>query len=175
MTLFVAPGMSLLSLKRRHFGVSRIDLVWVAASGPVLLAATGLTAWLAGDFISPVLVCRASAIAIVVVGIVVTLREPSDLRLSGPEAKALIVVLLLTLLAAGRSIHSLAMKGELYRDTVTRTLGADERSDTRAPYLIPMNVANRWQPFGPSRRRCMRRTRSRAADRWWAWRRHRRC
>jgi hypothetical protein len=147
--LYVTPGLILLWYCRERAPAKAIHLIWVAVSGPLVLAAIGLTAWLAGDLWAPRLICRGAALLLIGSGLVWTLRQPADLRLSAHESRALLIALLLVLVASGRSIHSLGVQGELYRGTVTRTLAADGRSDTRVPFLIPINVENHWNPFAP--------------------------
>jgi hypothetical protein len=147
--LFAGPGLMLLGASRKRASAQGIHLIWVAVTGPLVLSAVAVIAWLAGDIVRPELICRGAVIALIVCGLAWTSREPSDLRLSLSESKALFVALLVTLVAAGRSIHSLGVQGELYGGTVTRTLEADDRSDSRVPFLIAINVANHWNPFAP--------------------------
>jgi hypothetical protein len=78
-----------------------------------------------------------------------TFWQPPDLRLSGNECQALCIAMLLVLIGATRSIHCLGVHGELFGGMVTRTLAADDRSDTRMPFTIPIDVAHHWNPFGP--------------------------
>ena len=145
--LFVTPGLVTCGLLRRRRGPERNDLIWIAVLGPVVLAAVGLVAWLMGNIVSPRLLCRAAAITVMAGGLLWTLQQPADLRLSRAERRVLVIALLLTLVAVGRSTNSLGVRGELYAGTVTRTLAADDRADTRAPFIIPIDVANRWTPF----------------------------
>ena len=148
-SLFVSPGLLLLGVSRRRARAQAVDLIWIAVAGPVALTAVALIAWLAGDIMRPALLCKGAAAALILSGLAWTSREPSDLRLSVSERKALLVFLLVTMVAAGRSVHSLGMQGELYGGTVTRTLEADGRSDARVPFIIPIDVANHWDPFAP--------------------------
>ena len=145
--LFVTPGLMMCGLLRRRRAAGSSDLIWIAVVGPVVLATVGLVAWLMGNIVSPRLLCRAATITLMGAGLLWAVRQPADLRLSGSECRVLVIALLLTLVAAGRSVNSLGVRGELYAGTVTRTLAADDRSDTRAPFIIPIDVANRWQPF----------------------------
>jgi hypothetical protein len=145
----VAPGLLLLGVRRKWAPAHAIDLIWIAVTGPLVLGAVGLIAWFAGDMVRPALVCRGAAFALIGSGLAWTVFEPADLRLSVSERHALIVFLLVTLVAAGRSVHSLGVQGELYGGTVTRTLEADGRSDARVPFIIPIAVANHWNPFAP--------------------------
>jgi hypothetical protein len=148
-SLFVSPGLLLLGISRRRGRAQAVDLIWIAVTGPVVLTTAALIAWLAGGIVRPALLCKGAAAALILSGLAWTSREPSDLRLSVFERKALLVFLLVTMIAAGRSVHSLGMQGELYGGTVTRTLEADGRSDARVPFIIPIDVANHWDPFAP--------------------------
>jgi len=145
--LFVTPGLVICGLLRRRRAPENTDLLWVVVVGPVVLATVGLVAWLLGNIVPPRLLCRAATITLMGAGLLWTVRQPADLRLSGAECRVLLIALLLTLVAAGRSMNSLGVHGELYAGTLTHTLAADDRADTRAPFIIPIDIANRWQPF----------------------------
>ena len=141
--LFVTPGLVICGLLRRRRAPERSDLLWIAVVGPVVLATVGLLAWLLGSIVTPRLLCRAATITLMGAGLLWTVRQPADLRLSGAECRALLIALLLTLVAAGRSMNSLGVHGELHAGTLTHTLAADDRANTRAPFIIPIAVANR--------------------------------
>ena len=146
--LFVTPGLVMCGLLRSRRAAGSSDLIWIAVVGPVVLAIVGLVAWLMGNIVSPRLLCRAATITLMGAGLLWAVRQPADLRLSGLECRVLVIALLSMLVAAGRSVNSLGLRGgSLPAGTVTRTLAADDRSDTRAPFIIPIAVANRWQPF----------------------------
>lgn len=148
-SLFVSPGLLLLGITRRWARAQPIHLIWIVVTGPLVLTGVALAAWLAGDIVRPALLCKGAATALIVSALAWTSLEPSDLRLSRSERQALLVFLLVTMIAAGRSVHSLGVQGELYAGTVTRTLEADGRSDARVPFIIPIDVANHWDPFAP--------------------------
>lgn len=173
--LFAGPGLMLLGASRKRAPAQSIHLIWIAVTGPLVLSAVALIAWLAGDIVRPELICRGAVIALIVSGLAWTCREPPDLRLSVSECKALVVALLVILVAAGRSAHSLGVQGELYGGTVTRTLEADSRSDARVPFLLPST----WRTIGirslQSLKRSTRPIRLRAADRSSGSRRHPPC
>jgi hypothetical protein len=147
--LLAGPGLMLLGVSRKRAPAQSIHLIWIAVTGPLVLSAVALLAWFAGGIVRPELICRGAVIALIAGCLAWTSREPPDLRLSVSECNALLIALLVILVAAGRSVHSLGVQGELYGGTITRTFEADGRSDPRVPFLIPINVANHWNPFAP--------------------------
>lgn len=145
----LGPGLAAVILLRRRTQARSIHLLWIATAGPVTMAIIGLIAWSVDGDVGPRVACQAGFLFTVLVCLTMAMPATQDLRLTQPERKLLVLVCVVVLVAAGRSVHSLGVHGELYEGTITRTFGADGRSDPRVPFLIPINVANHWNPFGP--------------------------
>lgn len=144
-TLFLGPGLALI-----HLGLigRRWGLGLAIVPGILLTAAIGLLAWVLAGHVHP---HRTVAVAttLVAVALLVTAAAPGRRRgLDGADWAALALILLVLLFGVARGTYSLGPAGDLYGGTISQTLEASNRSDSRISYLIPELVANGRPPYG---------------------------
>ncbi|HZQ52240.1 MAG TPA: hypothetical protein VFB14_08590 [Bryobacteraceae bacterium] len=124
--------------------------IWIPAPGLLLFALIGVAAWVAPHvFGSPALICRACLGLVILAATYEFVRYPLSSFTRPAERKALLVLLVLTALAIGKSMYSLGPVGELFHDEISRTLAVGPLSDSRHPYFIPELIATRSAPYGP--------------------------
>jgi len=143
--LLLGPG-----VVTRALGWRRLRLGFIALPGLAILATTAGLAWvMAGSLGSrwtcaAVLGCELAAMFGVVLA-----RRDGDL-LSAEERRTLALVSLPLGLAIARSLWSLGPAGELYAGTISRTLVAEPRPDSRISYVVSMLVAHGTGPYSRS-------------------------
>jgi hypothetical protein len=122
-------------------------LLWVP--GFLYLVAVGVVAWLLESAVSPQAVSTVllAPIPLLVLGALLLPDSPST-RLHAGEPLAIGIALLLLAIGIGISTWSEGVPGELYPGTISRTLQADNRSDSRVPYNTVMLVAHGDTPYG---------------------------
>jgi hypothetical protein len=142
--LLLGPG-----ILWRAVGGRRVKLGFLFLPGLGLLAATGGLAWLLAGSVEPKLVCFAifaPALGLMLGALIGS--GPGDL-LDPEERRALLYVSLVLGIAVGRSVWSLGTVGELYEGTISRSLVAEPRSDSRISYFVPQLIAHAKGPYSP--------------------------
>lgn len=141
-TLLLGPG-----LLWRATGRS-LRLAFMPLPGLALLAVTaGLAWWLAGT-VDPRLACFVVLAPILGVMLAALLRRGPDDLLDGEETRVLLIVSLALGLAIGRSLWSLGPEGELFEGTISHTIVAEGRPDSRIPFLLPELVNTGGMAYG---------------------------
>ncbi len=145
-TLLLGPG----------FVVSRITGhlrgEWLGFSvllGVALLAATGLLAWVLAARVTPQVTCAliGGATALAALGVAWWRRDDTY---DAVDRRALAIVAMLFVVAAGRALYSVDPVGDIYRGTVSQTDDAS-RPDSRIPFHVVQLIANGvvpWTPLG---------------------------
>ena len=144
LTLFLGPGLALihLGLLPRRWGLGLAIL-----PGILLMAANGLLAWFLAKDVDPHLTAAAGA-ALVVVALLVAAVLPGRGRgLEHTDWAALTLILLVLLFGVARGTYSLGPDGDLYGGTISQTLEASNRPDSRISYLTVGLVANGKAPY----------------------------
>lgn len=133
---FVAPG-SLLN---------NLAFVWVP--GALYLAAVGTSAWLLAFAVDPQVVATALLVPVPLILLWSTRRPDDGSPVRRDEWPVLLLVICLLAIGVGRAAWSEGPVGELYGGTVSRTLDATDRSDSRIQYNVVLLVANGLAPYG---------------------------
>jgi hypothetical protein len=126
----------------------RLDLGFLPLPGLGLLAATGTIAWGLSNVVAPRTLCVVTmlpvlgAIAVGVVG-----ADPGRQLVSRSERRALFVIGCVFAVAIGRSLWSVGPFSETYAHTISRTLEAGDRPDSRISFHIVQLIANTLGPF----------------------------
>ncbi len=142
--VFLAPGLLLRASHFRRKG-RLLSFIWVPVPGFTGAVCLGLLDWIrpSSHLISII------AIALVAIWAAYALsRTPVAHFTSRVERKALFTVLLLIAIAVAKSVYSLGPAGELYGNTISRTLEVGDRSDSRVPYHVVQLIALRERPDG---------------------------
>ncbi len=140
--VFLAPGLLLRAYYLRRTG-RWLPFIWIPVPGFLCAAALGLLDW-----ITP----SSHLLSIAVIGLLAisaayALSKTPVSRFTEPaERRALFTVLLLVAIAVAKSIYSLGPPGELYGNTISRTLEVGDRSDSRVPYHVVQLIALRERP-----------------------------
>ncbi len=144
----LGPGFLLrqLVLERRQILFS---IVWVAVPGLIALALIGVFAWLGPRHIKPAVISRVLQLLFFAFATWRVLRARFSLIITNAERRLLLVVLVVALICAARSIYSLGPVGELYHGEVSRTLEVGGRSDSRLPYFVTQLAKFRQSTASP--------------------------
>lgn len=143
LTLLLGPGLLWRAVTGR-----RLRLAFVPVVGLAVLCALASGVWLLAGGLG----ARTATDALVVPLLGLLLggllgAGPEDLL--DPEEQRVLGVMCLALgLAIARTLWSLGPAGELYEGTVSRTLVAEPRPDSRIPFLVTELVANGEAPYG---------------------------
>lgn len=143
-TLLLGPGIAWRALARRE-----ASLAFLPLPGLGLLAATGGLAWVLAGAVEPRLVCF--AVLAPVLGLLLgclLAAGPAELLTRG-ERRCLIVAGAALGLVVARALWSSGPEGELYGETISRTLAVGDRSDSRIPFIIPQLIAHDAGPYSP--------------------------
>jgi hypothetical protein len=142
----LGPGVVLRVWLRPHSLLASTALVWIP--GVVYLFAVGTIAWLLEFAISPQAVSTVLLVPIPLALLTCSLRAPISRLVPIDERVVLILVVLLVAIGIGRAAWSQGPTGELYGGTISRTLDADLRSDSRISYNVVMLAAHGDRPYG---------------------------
>lgn len=126
---------------------SAMELGFVPLPGLAFLACTGGIAWALAGGIEPWVVCLsvfAPMMAWLLAGVI---RADSDRMLRPEERRALLVIGCVLGVVIGRALWSLGPTGELYSDSISRTLEVGDRSDSRIPFHVVQLVAHGTGPY----------------------------
>ncbi len=145
--LVFCPGILLRRWTSNGSVLGNAALLWVP--GFVYLVAVGVTAWVLHFAVSPQLV-TSLLLAVVPMLVLASLLRPARTRiqLRAGEPLAIGLVLLLLAIGIGQAIWSEPVPGQLYAGTISRTLQADNRPDSRIPYITAQLVAHGDRPYG---------------------------
>ena len=141
--LVLGPG--LVWRARRHR--RGLGLAFLPLPGLALLVAVASLAWVAGDEVSPRLIAFLVLLPVLGGLLVGALRTRPGAMLEREERFALLVAGCVLGIAAARALWSIGPEGELYAETVSRTLEVGDRSDSRIPFHIVQLVAYGTAPF----------------------------
>lgn len=140
-TLLLGPGL-LLRAKGRS-----LRLAFLPLPGLALLALTAGIAWIAAAEIEPRLACFVILAPVLgLMGALLGLGPEEDL-LDRDEKRMLLLVSLGLGLAIGRSLWSLGPEGELFEGSISHTIVAEGRPDSRISYFIPQLVNTGSHPY----------------------------
>jgi hypothetical protein len=143
-TLLLGPG--ILWLAHRRGG--KPGLAFLPLPGFALLAATGVAAWALSSVVEPRLTCL--IVVLPVLGLLLGgLISAGDEDLLEPEERRVLLVVGCVLgLAIARSLWSVGPEGELYGNTISRTLEVGDRSDSRISFHVIQLIAHGAGPYG---------------------------
>lgn len=140
--LLLGPGLLCRAAGRR------LRLALLPLPGLGLLALAAGLAWLAAGTVEPRAAC------FIVLGPVLALMPaallahgPGEL-LDGEERRVLLIVSLALGLAIGRSLWSLGPEGELFEGTISHTIVAEGRPDSRIPFFLTALVNQGGMAYG---------------------------
>lgn len=141
--LLLGPG-----LLWRAMGRS-LRLAFLPLPGLALLALTAGLAWVFADQVDPQLACFVVLAPVLglMLGALVGLGPEEEL-LDGEEKRVLMIVSLALGLAIGRSLWSLGPEGELFEGSISHTIVAEGRPDSRISFFIPQLVNTGGDPYG---------------------------
>jgi hypothetical protein len=137
----IGPGILL-----RFYFPAVTSSVWLPIPGTAMLAALGLLAWLGPFSLSPVVISVTGLWLICLVLTVFLIKRPLTSLLSKDETRVLGVIVLLIAIAVAKSSYSIGPSGELYGETISHTLEAGTRSDSRIPYHVVQLIALQQDP-----------------------------
>lgn len=131
----------------RLFSGRRQGLAFVPLPGLLLLAVTGVLAWVLGGEVEPRVVCFAVLGPVIGLLFGALLGGGEEDLFEPEEQRALVLVGCVLGFAIGRTLWSLGPEGELYAGTISRTLQVGDRSDSRIPFLIPQLIQHHHGPY----------------------------
>jgi hypothetical protein len=141
------PGILLRRWTSSSAVLGNAALLWVP--GFLYLVLVGVLAWLLEFAVSPQTVSTVLLVPIPLLVLGSLLRPgraPLGLRAGEPLAVGLVLALLA--IGIGQATWSEALPGQLYPATISRTLEADNRPDSRISYNTVMLVAHGDRPYG---------------------------
>lgn len=138
--LLLGPGYAIAKLLHRPAGEA---LGFLVLPGLVLLTLMGLGAWLLSAHVSPRSSAAAAAGAVLLM-VILAAFLPGDVT-DRQDRLALLTAGALFTLAVGRNLYSFGAAGELYSNTISRTL--DARPDMRIPFHVVQLIANGVNPW----------------------------
>ena len=135
---FIGPGLIL----RARFTRCR-SVVWLVVPGILFMIVLALLAWKGPAAISPMLISRIGLSVVGLAGTYELTRRPLTSLTTYTERRVLGLLILLVALAVAKGTYSVGPSGELYRETISRTLEVGGRSDSRIPYILVQLVGLR--------------------------------
>lgn len=146
LVLLYGPGFVWFNSKDRAVG----DLALGAFLGPLSLSALGLACWLLGGIVSAPMIARLGLLGLFFfVGYGLWRNRERLSQLSNEITAALGIGMLLVGFAVAKANLSYAAPGELFHDTISRTLEVGGHSDSRIPYHTVQMIAHHLTPFAP--------------------------
>ena len=142
---FLFPGLVLRQKCARNG--KQISLIWLPVPGLSGLALLGLIAWAGPRAITPKVIIDCGLGLLAIYAVVNFIRIPMESYISAVEQKILLAIVVLIVLGVAKSTYSLGPIGELYRDSISKTLEADGRSDSRISYIDVQLVGLRSKPY----------------------------
>jgi hypothetical protein len=139
--LYYFPGLVLRRIIANSWG-KNLPFSAVPAIGMLLLAVIGLILWMLSHRIRPQLLAVWMLVPILIILAWFLSKEPWAAVASRWEQRALIVLGLIVLIATAKATYSLGPAGELYGQTVSRTLEVGGRSDSRVSFHIVQLIGN---------------------------------
>jgi hypothetical protein len=139
----LGPGVVLRRLRPRGL-ITNTAFVWIP--GAMYLLAVGTIAWGLEKWIDPTVVCIVLLLPVPAAVLWCASRWTTDLVPVG-ERSALLLFLLVVLVGIGVSTYSRGPEGELYGGTISRTLEAGPRSDSRISYNVIALLAHGDSPY----------------------------
>jgi hypothetical protein len=121
--------------------------VFILGAGPFALVAIGILIWWLGGGIRSELLA-ASLVTVLWAAIGARLwRHPPTL--CPGEVRAIAVASLVVVAAAAKAAYAAGPEGELYGETISRSLAVGDRSDSRISFHIVQAAAHRFAPSSP--------------------------
>jgi hypothetical protein len=142
----LGPGFALRRFVAPRSLLNNLAFVWVP--GALYLAAVGTTAWLLEFAVEPQVVATVLLVPVPLVLLWSTRMSLSRSTVRRDEWPVLLLVVLLLAIGLGRATWSQGPVGELYSGTVSRTLEATNRPDTRIQYHVVQLATNGQTPYG---------------------------
>src|SRR5579859_7486948 len=142
----LGPGFAVRRFVAPRSLLNNLAFVWVP--GGLYLAAVGITAWLLAFAVDPQVVATALLAPVPLILLWSASRPEDGCPVRRDEWPVLLLVLCLLAIGVGRAAWSQGPVGELYGGTVSRTLDATNRPDSRIQYNVVLLVANGLAPYG---------------------------
>ncbi|KWT77388.1 hypothetical protein [Candidatus Magnetominusculus xianensis] len=142
-TLILGPGLALRTFLRKD-SLLRAAAV-IPVPGVIILAICALICWKTAPHINPQLIAAAFAL-VSLIFCVLGIRREAEL-VSKAEWKVLGIVFIVILIAAAKGSYSAGPFGEFYGGTISRTLDAGGRPDSRIQYHVVQLVGNGLNPY----------------------------
>jgi hypothetical protein len=137
---FLAPGLIL--RQKRGFA-----FIWIPFPGLLGLAFLGLIAWIAPHSVSPVWISRIALWIMLLYGTYRFWSVPIAQYTGTLERRALLVIVLLIAIGTAKASYSLGPPGELFGNTISRTLEVGGVSDSRLSFHVVQLIAFQKKPF----------------------------
>ncbi len=146
--IFLSPGFIVRQALEQHLN-RHLSFVWIPFPGILLLALIAISAWIGPSQLSPRVICKLALWLLIAYVIYRFKRTPLSTCISPIEQRVLLFAIVLASISVAKATYSLGPPGELFGDTISRTLEVGRRSDSRLPYHIIQLIAWRGTPFGP--------------------------
>lgn len=144
--VFISPGLllrqELLRLNRRP-----LAFIWIPAPGLIGLAVLGLVAWLGPRHFGPRPISQLGLALLVLFAAYRFIRVPLSTYTTPIERRVLLIAAVLAVIAVAKATYSVGPAGELFQNTISRTLEVGDRSDSRLSYHAVQLIALRSRPF----------------------------
>lgn len=144
--IYLGPGVMLRQQLLKRFDYN-LDFIWIPVPGLLGLAGVGLIAWLGPNHLSSRLIAKVSLLIVVIYCTYQLIRVPITSYTSYIERRVLLIALILVAIATSKATYSRGPVGELFGNTISRTLEVGGRSDSRLPYHVVQLIAWRQKPF----------------------------
>ncbi len=144
--MLVSPGLLLRDIHFRRSG-KLLPFIWIPVAGFLGCGLLGLVSWTGPSWASGKLISTTAIFALCVYLAHRLIRSSIYTCTSQAERRALLIFIVLTAVAVAKAIYSVGPVGELYRDTVSRTLQVGDRSDSRISFHVVQLIALRERPY----------------------------